>query len=73
MLTVSDNGVGILPNEREKVFGKFFRGSNLPDRQIPGLGLGLSYVKLITEAHGGSATITGHSGGGTSVQLLFPQ
>ena len=73
LLTVSDNGVGILPNEREKVFGKFFRGSNLPDRQIPGLGLGLSYVKLITEAHGGSATITGHSGGGTSVQLLFPQ
>ncbi|MDR1556296.1 MAG: HAMP domain-containing histidine kinase [Tannerellaceae bacterium] len=72
-LTVADNGIGILPNEREKVFDKFFRGSNLPDKQIPGLGLGLSYVKLITEAHGGAVSLSGGSGRGTSIHLSFPQ
>jgi len=72
-LSVSDNGFGIPLAEQEKVFAKFYRGSNLPDKNIPGLGLGLSYVKLITEAHRGTIRLSSRAGEGTSIQLCFPQ
>lgn len=39
-LTVTDNGVGISADEQTKVFEKFYRSARLPDKQIPGLGLG---------------------------------
>lgn len=72
-LTVSDNGIGIPIVEQERVFAKFYRGSNLPDQNIPGLGLGLSYVKLISEAHQGSVSLQSHLGEGTTVTLILPQ
>jgi two-component system phosphate regulon sensor histidine kinase PhoR len=72
-LTVTDNGIGIPFAEQEKVFVKFYRGTNLPDRNIPGIGLGLSYVKLITEAHHGHVSLSSHVGKGTSVTLYLPQ
>jgi two-component system phosphate regulon sensor histidine kinase PhoR len=72
-LTVTDNGIGIPFAEQEKVFAKFYRGANLPDRDIPGLGLGLSYVKLITEAHHGRVSLSSRAGEGTSVTLYLPQ
>ena len=73
ILTVSDNGIGIPLVEQEKVFVKFYRGSNLPDQGIPGLGLGLSYVKLISEAHQGYVSLKSSLGEGTSVSLILPQ
>jgi two-component system phosphate regulon sensor histidine kinase PhoR len=72
-LTVTDNGIGIPFAEQEKVFAKFYRGTNLPDKNIPGIGLGLSYVKLITEAHHGNVSLSSHVGEGTSVTLYLPQ
>ena len=72
-LTVSDNGIGIPNSEQEKVFAKFYRGSNFPDKNIPGIGLGLSYVKLITEAHKGKVSLVSDIGKGTSVTLCLPQ
>lgn len=72
-LTVTDNGIGIPMVEQEKVFAKFYRGSNLPDKNIPGLGLGLSYVKLISEAHHGSVSLQSRLGSGTSITLCLPQ
>jgi two-component system phosphate regulon sensor histidine kinase PhoR len=72
-LCVADNGIGIPVGEQGKVFDKFYRGSNLPDKAIPGMGLGLSYVKLITEAHGGTVALVSRPGEGTSVTLSFPQ
>ncbi len=72
-LTVSDDGIGIPLAEQEKVFAKFYRGSNLPDRNLPGLGLGLSYVKLISEAHQGYVTLQSRLGEGTSITLCLPQ
>ena len=44
-LTVADNGIGIPPAEQARVFDKFYRSASLPDRSVPGIGLGLSYVK----------------------------
>lgn len=72
-LTVSDDGIGIPLADHDKVFVKFYRGSNLPDRNIPGLGLGLSYVKLIAEAHRGTVSLTSGLGQGTSITLYLPQ
>lgn len=72
-ITVSDNGIGIPLIEQDKVFAKFYRGNNLPDRNIPGLGLGLSYVKLIGEAHHGNVSLESIIGQGTSITLCIPQ
>lgn len=72
-LTVSDNGIGIPMVEQDRVFAKFYRGSNLPDQNIPGLGLGLSYVKLISEAHQGRVSLESIIGKGTSITLCIPQ
>lgn len=72
-LTVTDNGIGIPFAEQEKVFVKFYRGSNILDKNIPGIGLGLSYVKLIMEAHHGNISLVSHYGEGTSVTLYLPQ
>lgn len=71
ILTVADNGIGIPLSEQGKVFDKFYRCTNLPDRSLPGIGLGLSYVKLLTEAHGGCVTLTSQPGKGTTVTLTF--
>ena len=72
-LTVSDNGIGIPIVEQDRVFAKFYRGSNLPDQNTPGLGLGLSYVKLISEAHQGRVSLESITGKGTSITLCIPQ
>lgn len=72
-LTVSDNGIGIPLVEQEKVFAKFYRSSQIPDKTIPGLGLGLSYVKLISEAHHGRVSLDSRLGEGTSITLYLPQ
>ena len=71
-LTVSDNGIGIPYSEKDKVFAKFYRGSNIPDKNIPGIGLGLSYVKLIIEAHKGEVSLLSDVGKGTSVTFYLP-
>ena len=72
-LTIQDNGIGVPQTEHEKIFPKFYRGSNIPDKNTPGIGLGLSYVKLIMEAHHGSIHLTSQPGKGTTITLNFPQ
>jgi len=71
-VSVKDNGIGIPVTEQEKVFTKFYRGNNIPDKNIPGIGLGLSYVKLIIEAHQGSIHLNSPVGEGTIVTIFLP-
>lgn len=73
VLSVADNGIGIPVNEQNRVFDKFYRSTSLPDRTVPGIGLGLSYVKLLTEAHHGTVTLSSQPGQGTTVTLCIPQ
>jgi two-component system, OmpR family, sensor histidine kinase KdpD len=67
---VSDRGPGIPPEERERVFEAFYRGSTSPE--TAGSGLGLAIVKAIVVAHGGRIWIEGTPGRGTSVVFEIP-
>ncbi len=51
-----DNGVGIPPEEQDKIFQDFFRASNIRKMLTEGAGLGLSFVKEIIEKHSGTIT-----------------
>ena len=59
---VADEGPGIPPEQREKVFEAFYRGREEPER--PGSGLGLSIARAIVTAHGGRIWVEETTGGG---------
>lgn len=69
-LRVSDNGLGIPPEERSRIFDRFYRAS---DNQTTGSGLGLSIVKAIADAHGAEISVDdGLDGNGVSFIVSFP-
>ena len=72
-ITVADNGIGIAKADQRYVFDKFYRSESAKDEAIPGIGLGLSYVKLLVEAHGGTITFESIEGEGTTFTILIPQ
>ena len=72
-ITVTDNGIGIAKADQRYVFDKFYRSESAKDEAIPGIGLGLSYVKLLVEAHGGTITFESIEGEGTTFTILIPQ
>jgi len=56
-IAVHDTGPGVLPEEQDSIFDRFYRGSVAEAGHIPGTGLGLSIVKEIVQAHGGRVTV----------------
>ncbi len=72
IITVSDNGIGIPSEEKEKVFQKFYQVENSFTGQVPGAGLGLSLCKKVVEAMGGSISIESEIGKGTRVAVALP-
>ena len=69
-LTVSDTGPGIPPEDRERVFDRFYRRAGT---EPPGSGLGLAIVKAIADAHGATLTLADGPGGkGLTVTVSFP-
>ena len=70
LLVVSDTGIGIPEEDRERVFGKFERGSL--ETRHSGAGLGLSLVKSLIELHGGRVELDSRVGGGTTVTCHIP-
>ena len=64
---VTDRGPGIAPEDRDRVFDRFYRAPNA--RRMPGAGLGLAIVKQIVDAHGGQVSIEEAPGGGTRARL----
>lgn len=71
-LTVSDNGPGIPAADLSQVFRRFYRVGDDRSRDRGGVGLGLSLVQAIAEAHGGKATIQSDPDSGTRVTLSMP-
>jgi two-component system OmpR family sensor kinase len=70
---VIDDGPGIPPGERERVFERFHRVDASRSRTAGGAGLGLAIVRAIAEAHGGAVRAAdSRNGGGARVELLLP-
>ena len=72
VLSISDNGNGIPSGDLKHIFQRFFRGKASVGEQ-PGLGLGLAYVKLLVEAHGGEISAESTLGQGTCFTIKLPQ
>jgi two-component system, OmpR family, sensor kinase len=69
-LTVTDDGPGIAPEDRARVFDRFYRRAGTAP---PGSGLGLAIVKAIADAHGASVALSDPpSGRGLTVTVMFP-
>jgi len=69
---IEDRGIGLTPEDRKHVFDKYFRVSSGNRHDVKGFGIGLSYVKLIVEAHGGNIEINSKLGEGAEVELILP-
>ena len=72
-ISISDDGIGIPSYECDHVFQKFYRGHSYSNSMLPGMGLGLSYVKLVVQAHQGTVSLKSTNGKGTTVTLNIPQ
>ncbi len=69
-VAVSDNGLGIKSNDLPKVFDKFYRGYNKGKKY--GFGLGLSYVKWVTDLHKGDVQVESKFGKGSTFRVIIP-
>ena len=68
---VLDEGPGISPHEREKIFEAFFKGADIPVSSIKGSGLGLSIVKEYVKLHKGTIEVL--DGPGAHFRIRFPR
>jgi signal transduction histidine kinase len=71
-LWVEDHGPGIPAQEHEKIFERFYRRGSELRRETAGVGIGLSIVKHIAEAHGGRITVRSEPGKGSRFTLELP-
>jgi signal transduction histidine kinase len=69
---VEDDGPGIAPEQRERVFDRFHRTDSARDRASGGTGLGLAIVRAIAEAHGGRVVAVASAEGGARVAFELP-
>ena len=71
-LSVADNGDGIPPAEHEKIFEPFYRRGTELRRETPGIGIGLTIVKHVVQAHGGRIRVQSAVGAGSRFTIELP-
>jgi two-component system OmpR family sensor kinase len=67
---VEDNGIGIPPGDIERLFERYFRGSNVSG--IVGTGVGLNLVKMVVDLHGGDIVVASEEGNGSRFTVRLP-
>jgi signal transduction histidine kinase len=72
VLSVEDNGPGVRPRERRRIFEQFYRASDLLTREVEGSGLGLAIARSIVRAHGGRIEVKDGSRGGSRFVVTLP-
>lgn len=71
-LAVTDTGVGIEPDELPVIFERLYRTPSAVSSCTPGAGIGLSIVKAITQAHGGTVEVRSTPDSGSTFRVLLP-
>ncbi|NDV22082.1 HAMP domain-containing sensor histidine kinase [Desulfovibrio sp. JC022] len=71
IISIQDNGPGIPEEERDRIFEKLYREDK--SRSTKGVGLGLSLVRAVMQAHGGSVTVHDAPEGGSLFEIRFPR
>jgi two-component system phosphate regulon sensor histidine kinase PhoR len=71
-MTVEDSGIGITPEDLERIFERFYRAEKDRSTETGGTGLGLSIVKHLTTALGGTVSATSQPGKGSVFQVILP-
>jgi signal transduction histidine kinase len=69
-IVVADSGMGMTPEDQQRLFTRFFRTKAAAS--IQGTGLGLSITKAILDAHNGSISVASEPGQGTSFTVTIP-
>ncbi|MDX2435452.1 MAG: HAMP domain-containing sensor histidine kinase, partial [Acidobacteriota bacterium] len=72
ILEVEDNGIGIPPSDRRRIFEPFFRSDDRLRGQSSGAGLGLAITQTLVKAHQGTIDVTSQEGSGTCMTVRFP-
>ena len=72
MVLVTDTGIGISPENQEKIFDPFFRVDKSRSRAMGGAGLGLALVDSIAKEHGGTVKVLESSKTGSTIALMLP-
>ena len=65
--------VGIAKTDANYIYDKFFRSRSASDNDIPGMGLGLAYIKQLVQAHRGNIVMESEEGVGTIFTINLPQ
>ncbi|WP_055480897.1 PAS domain-containing protein [Sphaerimonospora mesophila] len=71
VLVVDDEGIGIAPGDRERIFERFVQADSGNRRRFGGVGLGLHIVRSLARAQGGDVTALPRSGGGTRMRVVL--
>lgn len=72
IVEVQDTGIGIPPDEQERIFARFYRSDPARSAERGGMGVGLSIARKIVEAHGGRIEVESTPGEGSTFRVILP-